>query len=152
GLLGHDGRRAAQAHRPATKGAAVSATMHAAEVPNVETQLAGDMVKRAIPVAPAVVLVAAILGGSHGAWSALLAIAVVAANFLLAAASLSWAARISPVALMATAFGGFLARMGLVTAVILAVRHTSWINLTAFAVTILTTHLGLLFWEMKYVG
>jgi hypothetical protein len=98
------------------------------------------------------VIVAALLGGSQGAWSALLAVAVVAANFLLAAVSLSWAARISPVALMATAFGGFLARMGLVTAVILAVRHTSWINLTAFAITILATHLGLLFWEMKYVG
>jgi hypothetical protein len=126
--------------------------MHAVEVPNVETQLAGDMVKRAIPAAPVVVLVAGLLGGSRGAWSALLAIAVVAANFLLAAVSLSWAARISPVALMATAFGGFLARMGLVTVVILAVRHTSWINLTAFAITILATHLGLLFWEMKYVG
>ena len=126
--------------------------MHAAEVPNVETQLAGDMVKRAIPVAPAVVLVAAILGGSHGAWSALLAVAVVAGNFGLAAVSLSWAARISPTTLMATAFGGFAVRMGIVTVVILAVRHTSWINLSVFAITILATHLGLLFWEMKYVG
>jgi hypothetical protein len=130
----------------------VTAATNTIEVPNVETQLATDMVKRAIPAAPVVVLVAGLLGGSHGAWSALLAIGVVAANFLLAAGSLSWAARISPVALMATAFGGFLFRMGLVTAVIIAVRHTSWINLTAFAITILATHLGLLFWEMKYVG
>jgi hypothetical protein len=126
--------------------------VNAAAVVNVETELATDMVRRAVPVAPAIVIVAAVLGGSQGAWSALLAVAVVAANFLLAAVSLSWAARISPVALMATAFGGFVARMGLVTVVILAVRHTSWINLTAFAITILATHLGLLFWEMKYVG
>ncbi|HEV3227421.1 MAG TPA: ATP synthase subunit I [Acidimicrobiales bacterium] len=119
---------------------------------DVETQIATDMVKRAIPVAPLIVLVALVLGGSHGAWSALLAVAVVTVNFLLAAVSLSWAARTSPVALMATAMGGFLVRMGLVTAVILAVRHTSWIDLTAFAITILATHLGLLFWEMKYVG
>ncbi|MEY2448916.1 MAG: hypothetical protein QOH79_2392 [Acidimicrobiaceae bacterium] len=130
----------------------MSAAVHALPVPDVETQIAGDMVKRAVPAAPVIVLVAGLLGGSAGAWSALLAVGVVAANFLLAAVSLSWAARISPVALMATAFGGFLARMGLVTAVILAVRHTSWINLTAFAITILATHLGLLFWEMKYVG
>jgi hypothetical protein len=130
----------------------VSAAVHALPVPDVETQIAGDMVKRAVPAAPVIVLVAGLLGGSAGAWSALLAVGVVAANFLLAAVSLSWAARISPVALMATAFGGFLARMGLVTAVILAVRHTSWINLMAFAITILATHLGLLFWEMKYVG
>jgi hypothetical protein len=130
----------------------MTATAPATLVPNVETQLATDMVKRAVPAAPVVVVVAALLGGSSGAWSALLAIAVVTTNFLLAAVSLSWAARVSPVALMATAFGGFLVRMGLVTAVILAVRHTSWINLSAFAITILATHLGLLFWEMKYVG
>jgi hypothetical protein len=126
--------------------------MNAAATVNVETELATDMVRRALPALPVIVLAAALLAGSEGAWSALLAVAVVAANFLLAAVSLSWAARISPVALMATAFGGFLARMGLVTAVILVVRHTSWINLTAFAITILATHLGLLFWEMRYVG
>ena len=119
---------------------------------NVETELAGDMVKRAVPVAPVIVLAALVLGGADGAWSAALAVAVVTANFLLAAASLSWAARVSPVALMATALGGFLVRMALLTAVILAVRHTSWINLSAFAITILATHLGLLFWEMRYVG
>jgi len=130
----------------------MTATTHGQAVPAVETQIAGDMVKRMIPIAPVIVVIAGVLGGSRGAWSALLAVAVVATNFLLAAVSLSWAARISPVALMATAFGGFLARMGLVTAVILAVRHTSWINLTALAITILATHLGLLFWEMRYVG
>jgi len=120
--------------------------------PNVETDLATDMVKRAIPLVPAIVLVALLLGGSKGAWSALLAVTVVVANFLLAAASLSWAARTSPVALMAMALGGFLARMMLVTAVVLAVRHASWINLSVLAITILVTQLGLLFWETKYVG
>ena len=119
---------------------------------NVETELAGDMVKRALPAAPIIVLVALLLGGANGAWSAALAVVVVAVNFLLAAASLSWAARGSPVALMATALGGFLVRMSLLTAVILVVRHASWINLSAFAITILATHLGLLFWEMRYVG
>lgn len=119
---------------------------------DVETQLAGDMVKRALPVAPVIVLVAALFGGSNGAWSAVLAVAVVVANFLLAAVSLSWAARTSPVALMAMALGGFLARMMLVTGVVLAVRHASWINLSVLAITILVTQLGLLFWETKYVG
>ena len=119
---------------------------------NVENELARDMVKRVVPFAPAIVVVALLLGGSRGAWSALLAVAVVAANFLLAAASLSWAARISPTLLMATALGGFLVRMALLTGVILAVRHASWINLSAFAISILVTHLGLLFWETRYVG
>jgi hypothetical protein len=129
-----------------------AAAMHASEVPAVETEIAADMVKRVIPAAPVIILVAGLLGGSKGAWSAALAIAVVAANFILAAVSLAWAARTSPMALMATALGGFLVRMGLLTAVILAVRHASWINLSAFAITILATHLGLLFWETRYVG
>ena len=120
--------------------------------PAVETAIAADMVKRAIPIAPAIVLVALLAAGSKGAWSALLAVAIVVVNFLLAAVSLSWAARTSPVTLMATSLGGFLVRMGLVTAVVLAVRHASWINLSVLAITILVTQLGLLFWETKYVG
>ena len=120
--------------------------------PDVETAIATDMVKRAIPIAPAIVLVALLAAGSKGAWSALLAVAIVIVNFLLAAVSLSWAARTSPVTLMAASLGGFLVRMGLVTAVVLAVRHASWINLSVLAITILVTQLGLLFWETKYVG
>ena len=120
--------------------------------PDVETAIATDMAKRAIPIAPAIVLVALLAAGSKGAWSALLAVAIVIVNFLLAAVSLSWAARTSPVTLMATSLGGFLVRMGLVTAVVLAVRHASWINLSILAITILVTQLGLLFWETKYVG
>lgn len=119
---------------------------------NVETDLATDMVKRALPIAPVIVVVALLFGGAAGAWSALLAVGVVVLNFLLAAVSLSWAARTSPVALMAMALGGFLVRMMLVTAVVLAVRHASWINLSVLAITILVTQLGLLFWETKYVG
>ncbi|MEY2456720.1 MAG: hypothetical protein QOK06_1814, partial [Acidimicrobiaceae bacterium] len=88
----------------------MSAAMHATEVPNVETEIAGDMVKRVIPAAPVIVLIAGLLGGSKGAWSAALAVAVVTANFILAAVSLAWAARTSPMALMATALGGFLVR------------------------------------------
>jgi len=120
--------------------------------PDVETAIATDMVKRALPIAPAIVLVAALFAGSKGAWTALLAVAIVIVNFLLAAISLSWAARTSPVTLMAMSLGGFLVRMGLVTAVVLAVRHASWINLSVLAITILVTQLGLLFWETKYVG
>jgi hypothetical protein len=126
--------------------------MTATATANVETELVGDMLKRGVPAAPVVVLVAALFAGSSGALSALLAVAVVLANFALAAVSLSWAARTSPTLLMATAFGGFAVRMGIVTLVILAVRHTSWIDLSVFAITILATHLGLLFWETKYVG
>jgi hypothetical protein len=117
-----------------------------------EKDLAFDMAKRAIPLAPAVVLAAAAVRGTNGAWSAGVAVLVVVANLLMAAFMLSWAARRSPTALMGAALGGFLLRMGLVTVAVLAVRHQPWIDLPVLAVTILLTHLALLFWELHFVS
>jgi hypothetical protein len=117
-----------------------------------EKDLAFDMAKRALPLAPFIILVAGLLQGSDGVWTAMLAIAVVVANLLLSAFMLSWAARISPTALMGAALAGFIVRMLLVTGVVLAVRHQPWIDLPTLAVTILGTHLALLFWEMRYVS
>jgi hypothetical protein len=117
-----------------------------------EKDLAFDMAKRALPLAPFIILVAGLLQGMDGVWTAMLAIGVVVANLLLSAFMLSWAARISPTALMGAALAGFIVRMLLVTAVVLAVRHQPWIDLPTLAVTILGTHLALLFWEMRYVS
>ena len=110
------------------------------------------MAKRAVVVFPAIVLVAAIARGGVGAASAAFAVAVVVVNLGLSGAALSWAARTSLNLLMIAALGGFLLRMGLLVAVITAVRHESWVDLPTLAVTLLLTQLGLLFWETKYVG
>ena len=118
----------------------------------VETQLAFDMLKHAVPFAPVVVLLSWLVWGSKGAWSALLAVAVVVVNLLLSSLSLAWAARVSPTALMGVALGGFLVRMMLVTVVVIAVKGSAWVDLTALAVAILVTHLTLLIWETRYVG
>ena len=123
-----------------------------AAVPAVERELANDMVRRGLWVAPAIVLAAAIVWGGDGAWSAALAVAVVLVNLAFSALALSWAARISGTALMATAMFGFAVRMGVVTLVVYLVRDEPWIDLVAFGVTILVTHLGLLFWELRYVS
>lgn len=120
--------------------------------PDVERELVIDMLRRGLPFAPLLVIVWTLIWGSQGAWSALLAIAVVTVNFLLSAFALAWAARTGPTALMATAMGGFIFRMGLVTVVVMLVRHQPWIDLPALAIAILVTHLGLLFWETRYVG
>ena len=124
----------------------------APEAPAVERELAFDMARRGLWVAPAIVALAALVWGADGASSALVAVAVVLVNLALAAISLSWAARRSLTLLMAVAMGGFLVRMGLVTVVMLAVRDQPWIDLVALGVTVLVTHLGLLFWELRYVS
>ena len=122
------------------------------EAPEVERELAFDMLKRGVWFAPAILVLATMIWGTRGASSAAVAIAVVAVNLVLAAVALSWAAKISLTAIMAVALGGFALRMGLVVAVLFGVRDASWVNMTALAILILVTHLGLLFWELRYVS
>jgi hypothetical protein len=122
------------------------------EAPAVERQLAFDMLKRGVWFAPVVVIAATVIWGTAGASSAGLAIALVLVNLVLAAVALSWAARRSLNMLMVVALGGFAVRMGLVTAVLLLVKDEPWIDLVALGVTVLVTHLGLLFWELRYVS
>ena len=122
------------------------------EAPEVERELAFDMLKRGVWLAPAILLLATMIWGTKGAASAAVAIAVVSVNLVLAAISLSWAAKISLTAIMAVSLGGFAVRMGLVTGVLFAVRDASWVDMTALGITVLVTHLGLLLWELRYVS
>ena len=120
--------------------------------PEVERELAFDMLKRGVWFAPAVLVLATIAWGAQGASSAAVAIALVVVNLLLAALALSWAAKRSLNLIMAVSLGGFAVRMGLVCAVLFAVRDAAWVHLTALGVCVLVTHLGLLFWELRYVA
>jgi hypothetical protein len=120
--------------------------------PEVERELAFDMLKRGVWFAPAILLAATMIWGTEGTASAALAIALVTVNLLLAALALSWAAKVSLTAIMAVSLGGFAVRMGLVTAVLFAVRDAPWVNMVALGVTVLVTHLGLLFWELRFVS
>lgn len=120
--------------------------------PEVERELAFDMLKRGVWFAPAILVLATVVWGTQGASSAAAAIALVVVNLLLAALALSWAAKVSLTAIMAVSLGGFAVRMGLVTAVLFAVRDATWIDMTALGITVLVTHLGLLFWELRYVS
>ncbi len=123
-----------------------------ADTPEVEREVAFDMIKRGAPVLPLVIVVAGFIWGVNGALSAAFAVGVVLVNFLVSALLMGWAARISPAVLMATVLFGFLARMLLVTAAVVAVMHLDWVNLTAMAITLLFTHLGLLVWETRHVS
>jgi hypothetical protein len=122
------------------------------DTPDVERQLVVDILKRALWVAPVILAVCAGIWGTAGFLSALFGLALVAANLTLAAASLGWAARQSPAALMGVALFGFLVRMGLLIVAVQLVRDQSWVHLGALGATILVTHLGLLAWEMRYVS
>lgn len=123
-----------------------------ASTPAVERQIVHDMVRRALPLLPLIVVVSGIVWGINGALSAAFAVGLVVLNFFASAALLSWAASISPMALMVTALTGFLVRLALVTAAIFAVKDQAWVEMVPLAITILVTHLGLLIWEMRHVS
>lgn len=120
--------------------------------PPVERQVAWDMVRRALPIAPALVVLASIPWGLAGAASTAYAIGIVLVNFALAAAMLSWAARISLPFLMITALCGYLVRLGLITVAVLAVHNQAWVSILPLGLTLIVTHLGLLFWETRHIS
>ncbi len=120
--------------------------------PAPEPELARDMAKRAVLLAPLAIVVCGAIWGIDGAISAGYATLVVLANLTLAAWMLSTAAKISYALLMGVALFGFLGRLGLVSAAVLLVRDASWVQPMALGLTLVVAHLGLLFWELRYVS
>lgn len=117
-----------------------------------EVGVSTDMIKRGLMVAPALIGISAVIWGGDGAWSAMYGITIVLANFALAAGLIASAARISVALMMAATLFGYLIRLGLIFLAVFLVKDAGWISLPALGSTIIVTHLGLLFWEMKYVA
>jgi hypothetical protein len=120
--------------------------------PAPERQVALDMVRRALPFVPALVVLAALPWGLAGAASAAYAIALVVVNFLLAAWLLGAAARISYALVMGVALFGYLMRLGLIALAVMAVKDASWVEPMPLGLTLIVTHIGLLLWELRYVS
>jgi hypothetical protein len=117
-----------------------------------EQAVAWDIAKRAVPVTPVLVGLAALVWGAAGAASAAYAVLIVVVNFVVAAWMLATAARIGETILMAAALFGFLLRLALVSAAVLLVGDASWVEPAALGLTLVVTHLGLLAWELRYVS
>ncbi len=117
-----------------------------------ETQIALDLVRRGLPVAPAVIGIGALVAGTAGALSSGFAICLVFGNFLLSALLVAGAARISLALVMGAVLFGYLLRLGIITGSVLVVKDFSWVHLPVLGITLVVIHLGLLFWETRYVS
>jgi hypothetical protein len=121
-------------------------------VPLVEREVALDIVRRGVMVAPVVLLAAGLIRGWDGVTSAAIALLIVLVNFLAAAAIMTRAAKSGPTAIGAAALGGYVLRLAVILVALVLLRHQPWIDLPTLGFVIVGTHLGLLVWEMKYVS
>ena len=122
------------------------------EGPAPVVDIAKDLVKRGAILAPVGIVVGALIWGAEGAYSVAYALVLVAINFLMAAFMLAYAGRISAAAMGAAAVFGFFTRLSIITVAVLAVRTAPWVNLVALGLTLIIAHVGLLFWEMRYIS
>jgi hypothetical protein len=120
--------------------------------PAPERDIANDLIKRGLLVLPALLVVFGVTHGLEGVVSSAYGLGLVLVNFAFAAALLTYTARISLSLMMGAVLGGYVLRLGLITAAVIGVRNASWVELVPLGFTIIVAHLGLLLWETKYVS
>ncbi|HEX6596659.1 MAG TPA: ATP synthase subunit I [Acidimicrobiales bacterium] len=120
--------------------------------PAVEREVVTDMIRRAWPALPVLVVLAGLVWGRDGAASAAFAIGLVLLNFLVAATLLAWAARIALALVVVAALGGFVVRLVLISVAVLAVKDQPWVEMVPLGLTLIVTHLGLLVWETRHLS
>ena len=122
------------------------------EGPSPAASVAVDMVKRGLPLVPVGMILGALFAELGGALSVAFGMALVLVNFVLSAYLLAWASRISFAMVASVALGGYVLRLGLIFLAVWLVKDMSWVAMIPLGVTIIVTHLGLLFWEMRHVS
>ncbi len=122
------------------------------EGPQPAMEVARDLARRGVLIGPVLVCLGAVFAGSAGAATVAYALAIVILNFLLAAFMLARAAQISLALMGAAALMGFVIRLALIFLAVMLVKDMSWVRLVPLGITLIAAHLGLLFWEMRYIS
>lgn len=120
--------------------------------PAPEAAIGRDIVRRGAIVAPLFIGLGALGWGANGAWSAVYGLVLILGNYGLAAWVVSYTAKISYALMMGMTLFGYVIRLAIVAAAVYLVRNQSWVELVPMGVTIIVAHIGLLFWELRYVS
>ena len=117
-----------------------------------ERDIAFDMARLALVVAPVFLIVSTIFWGFGGLASSALAFAIVVANLVLGALIIDRAAAVSPNLLMGAVLGGFVLRLIVLSVIVLPMRNVDWFEALPFGITLVGGHLGLLAWETQRIA
>ena len=120
--------------------------------PDPATEIAHDMVRRGLLFAVPIVAASWLVFDRPVAASIAYGVTIILVNFLLSAYLLAGAARISLGLVASAALGGYAVRLALVFAAVWLIRESSWVRFIPLGITIIVTHLGLLFWELRFVS
>ena len=131
---------------------AESTTGPALQAHGPEREVALDMARIGLLVAPAFLALSALIWGFGGLLSSALAFTIVVVNLLLGAWIIGQTASISPNLLMGGVLGGFILRLLIMSVVVVPIRDLDWFEVIPFAVTLVGGHLGLLAWETQRVS
>ena len=110
----------------------------------LEREIAIDAVRRGLVAAPVLIAVAAAAWGARGAASAAFGVGLAFANLALR--------RLRHAYTGGAALGGYVLRLGLLTAVLFAVEGQPWVAMVPLVLTLAVTHLGLLVLEARHVS
>jgi hypothetical protein len=114
------------------------------------------LIRRVLPVVPAVVVIAFAVGflfaGAGAGWSATCGVLVVAVFFVVAGLSLAWAAHVSPVAVYAVGLGGFALRLMVFFGILAALDTVSWFSALSFTLAFMPATVALLVYEMRFIS
>jgi hypothetical protein len=112
-----------------------------------------ELVRRLLPFSvPAIALAAgagAAIGGSGPGWSSGIAIVAVTVNVVAHAFSIAWAARTSPLLVMAVGLGGYVVRIATFTVALLLLDRLTWFSPLAFVAAFAPATVAVLVIEMK---
>ena len=103
----------------------------------------------AVPAAIVAFVVAALFGGTSVGWSAVIAIAIVYANFVANALSIAWAATVSTTLVSIVALGGYVVRLVVYTIALVLLNQLAWFSPVAFALALVPAVVALLVYEAK---
>ncbi|MGZ8733651.1 MAG: ATP synthase subunit I [Acidimicrobiia bacterium] len=123
-----------------------------AVVPDHESEIARDLARRTLFVAPIVLIVAGLWQGWEGVVGAALGLVVVAANFLVLAKLMATGAKAGAQAVAFAAMLSYAVLLIVVTLLAVILRGISQVDLASFVVTIAIVHLALLFLELPKLG